>query len=133
MQQRCHVNTAQVHLPHPLSQPLVGEADRTVAALKHEGDGELVVPASLALVRALTAAGLVDTFVLTTIPTVLGSGRGPALDRTDGTALTCPDLLVHPGLRIDDLLQTQTMRRHDPDPGVPHTGTLHLLWPFEGP
>ncbi len=71
-----HVATrdATVDLPHPNSHRLVGEATQTVAALKEHGEGELVVLGSLALVRDLTAAGLVDRFVLTTIPVVLGSG-----------------------------------------------------------
>lgn len=71
-----HVTTrdADVRLPHPRSHALVGEATETVAALKERGEGELVVLGSLALVRDLTAAGLVDRFVLTTVPVVLGSG-----------------------------------------------------------
>lgn len=71
-----HVATRDAHpdLPHPDSHPLVGEATDTVAALKAGGEGELVVLGSLALVRDLTAAGLVDTFILTTIPVVVGSG-----------------------------------------------------------
>jgi len=71
-----HVVTrnAQAVLPHPRSHLLVGEATETVAALKERGEGELVVLGSLALVRALTAAGLVDRFLLTTIPVILGSG-----------------------------------------------------------
>lgn len=71
-----HVATrdADVDLPHPNSHRLVGEATKTVAALKERGEGELVVLGSLALVRDLTAAGLVDRFVLTTIPVMLGCG-----------------------------------------------------------
>ncbi|NAZ86349.1 dihydrofolate reductase family protein [Kineococcus indalonis] len=71
-------------LPWPNSQLLVGEAVQTVAALKQRGEGELVVLGSLSLVRELTAAGLVDRFVLTTLPVVLGRGTrlfgGTALD-----------------------------------------------------
>ena len=71
-----HVATrdARLTLPHPHSHALIGEAAEMVAALKARGEGELVVLGSLALVRDLTTAGLVDRFVLTTIPVVLGSG-----------------------------------------------------------
>ncbi|WP_432536456.1 dihydrofolate reductase family protein [Kineococcus arenarius] len=71
-------------LPWPASTLLTGEAVRTVAALKERGNGDLVVLGGLALVRDLTAAGLVDRFVLTTLPVVLGRGtrlfEGTALD-----------------------------------------------------
>ncbi|WP_432570072.1 dihydrofolate reductase family protein [Kineococcus sp. SYSU DK005] len=71
-------------LPWPNSYLLAGEAERTVAGLKQRGQGELVVLGSLSLVRALTAAGLVDRFVLTTVPVVLGCGtrlfEGSALE-----------------------------------------------------
>nr|WP_240897005.1 dihydrofolate reductase family protein [Kineococcus vitellinus] len=70
-------------LPWPNSELLAGEAVQSVAALKQRGEGELVVLGSVSLVRALTAAGLVDRFVLTTVPVVLG--RGTRL--FEGTAL----------------------------------------------
>ncbi|WP_432492337.1 dihydrofolate reductase family protein [Kineococcus gypseus] len=71
-------------LSWPASTLLPGEAAGTVAALKERGEGDLVVLGSVSLVRALTAAGLVDRFVLTTLPVVLGRGtrlfEGTALD-----------------------------------------------------
>ena len=51
-----------------------GEATDTVRVLRNEGDGDLVVLGSGALVRDLAAADLVDRYVLTTIPVVLGRG-----------------------------------------------------------
>ncbi len=71
-----HVATRDPHasLPHPRSRALVGEAVQTVAALKDDDGPDLVLLGSLALVRRLTAAGLVDRFALTTVPVVLGSG-----------------------------------------------------------
>lgn len=61
-------------LPHPNSTLLEGPATDTVQALKEQGEGDLVVLGSGALVRDLAAAGLVDRYVLTTIPVVLGRG-----------------------------------------------------------
>jgi dihydrofolate reductase len=45
-----------------------------VAALKHESGQDLVVLGSGVLVRDLAAAGLIDEYLLTTIPVVIGSG-----------------------------------------------------------
>lgn len=71
-----HVATRDpdVELAWPASFPLVGEATETVARLKEQGDGDLVVLGSGALLRDLAAVGLVDRYVLTTLPVVLGQG-----------------------------------------------------------
>ncbi|GAA4978212.1 dihydrofolate reductase family protein [Kineococcus glutinatus] len=61
-------------LPHPNSALLRGDLPTAVADLKRDTDGDVVVLGSVRLVHALTAAGLVDEFVLTTLPVVLGSG-----------------------------------------------------------
>ncbi len=61
-------------LPYPNSILLDGDATRAVAVLKANGDGDLVVLGSGELVRDLAAAGLVDAYVLTILPVVLGSG-----------------------------------------------------------
>jgi dihydrofolate reductase len=61
-------------LPHPNSMLLKGDAIDEVAALKQESSQDLVVLGSGVLVRDLAAAGLIDEYVLTTIPVVLGSG-----------------------------------------------------------
>jgi len=65
---------ADVVLPHPNSTLLAGEASQTVPGVKADVDGDLVVLGSGALVRDLAAAGLVDEYVLTTLPVVLGTG-----------------------------------------------------------
>jgi dihydrofolate reductase len=61
-------------LPHPNSRLLKGDAMDQVAALKQESDQDLVVLGSGVLVRDLAAAGLIDEYLLTTIPVVIGSG-----------------------------------------------------------
>lgn len=62
-------------LPWENSVLLAGEAAETVAALKADGDGDLVVLGSGALVRTLARADLVDAYVLSIFPIVLGSGQ----------------------------------------------------------
>lgn len=66
--------TSEQELPHPNSTLLPGEATDTVRTLKQQGEGDLVVLGSGVLVRDLAAAGLIDRYVLTTIPVVLGRG-----------------------------------------------------------
>ncbi|GAA3640196.1 dihydrofolate reductase family protein [Microlunatus ginsengisoli] len=61
-------------LPHPNSILLPGDAVEAVAALKADGEGDLVVLGSGVLLRDLAAAGLVDSYVLTILPVVLGRG-----------------------------------------------------------
>ena len=64
----------EADLPHPNSTLLSGEAVETVAELKESGDGDIVVLGSGVLARDLAAAGLVDSYVLTVVPVVLGTG-----------------------------------------------------------
>lgn len=67
--------TLSAPLPHPASELLDGDVTDAVARLKAEdAPGDLVVLGSGQLVRTLAAAGLVDEYLLTTIPVVLGSG-----------------------------------------------------------
>jgi len=54
---------------------LEGDAVETVADLKAREDGKLVILGSGALVQALLPHGLIDAFLLTIHPLVLGSGR----------------------------------------------------------
>lgn len=61
-------------LPYPNSILLTGDVCPAVAQVKADGDGDIVVLGSGALVRNLAAAGLVDAYVLTILPIVLGSG-----------------------------------------------------------
>jgi dihydrofolate reductase len=61
-------------LPHPNSHLLDGDPVVDVAKLREETDGEIIVLGSGTLVRTLAAAGLVDSYVLTILPVVLGTG-----------------------------------------------------------
>ena len=61
-------------LEHPNSTLLKGDALEALAKLKKTGDGDLVILGSGVLVRELAAAGLIDEYVLTIIPVVLGKG-----------------------------------------------------------
>lgn len=62
-------------LPFPNSTALRGDdVIEQVAAIRDRHDGEIIVLGSGDLVRQLAAAGLVDSYILTVIPVVLGSG-----------------------------------------------------------
>jgi len=67
--------TMREPLPWMNSTLLKGEAGNTVAQLKDELDGELVVLGSGELVQGLMQRNLVDEFVLLIHPLILGSGR----------------------------------------------------------
>jgi dihydrofolate reductase len=62
-------------LPWENSTLLPGDAADAVARLREERDGDLAVLGSGALVRALAARGLVDEYLLSIHPLVLGTGR----------------------------------------------------------
>lgn len=66
--------TATEPLPHPNSTLLTGDVLEQVTALQEQLEGDLVVLGSGVLARDLAAAGMVDQYVLTIIPVVLGSG-----------------------------------------------------------
>lgn len=66
--------SADTSLAYPNSTLLAGEAIETVAALKERVDADLTILGSGELVRALHAAGLIDSYVLQIHPIVLGSG-----------------------------------------------------------
>ena len=57
------------------STVLSGEMTEEVPRLKHEIDGEILVPGSTQLVQALIEAGLVDELRLMIHPVVLGAGK----------------------------------------------------------
>jgi dihydrofolate reductase len=57
------------------STVLEGDAVDAVSKLKHELDGEIVVPASFQLVRTLMEHDLIDELRLKTFPVVLGAGE----------------------------------------------------------
>jgi dihydrofolate reductase len=61
-------------LPHPASHLLTGDPVEGVRRIKEEIDGDIVILGSGELVRTLAAASLIDVYVLSTIPVVLGSG-----------------------------------------------------------
>jgi dihydrofolate reductase len=61
-------------LPYPNSILLTGDVTAAIANLKAEGEGDIVVLGSGALLRDLATAGLMDAYVLTILPVVLGSG-----------------------------------------------------------
>ena len=61
-------------LPHPNSSLLPGDAVAAVRDLKDEVEGDIVTLGSGDLVRQLATQGLVDEYVVTTIPVVLGRG-----------------------------------------------------------
>jgi len=69
-----HVATSNPELPHPNSFAIEGDPVAAVTELKASGEGELVILGSGMLVRTLAAAGLIDRYVLTILPVVLGSG-----------------------------------------------------------
>ncbi|MEV4556257.1 dihydrofolate reductase family protein [Kitasatospora sp. NPDC049285] len=73
--------TLEEPLPWQNSVLLTGDAAAAVADLKKELEQDLVVLGSGELVRSLAAAGLVDRFVLSVHPLVLGSGRRLFPDR----------------------------------------------------
>ena len=53
---------------------LEGEVPESVAKLKEEGEGDIIVHGSAQLVKALIEAGLVDELRLMVFPVVLGTG-----------------------------------------------------------
>ena len=88
--------SAETELAHPRSTLLHGEAVDTIARLKAAGEGELVLMGSATLLHALQEADLIDGYILTIIPVVLGHGvrlfRGSAtptgLELTRGVVTT---------------------------------------------
>lgn len=67
-------NTLSEPLPWQNSALLSGDAAKSVAELKAEPGGDIVVMGSGVLVRSLLRAGLVDELLLMIHPLVLGSG-----------------------------------------------------------
>jgi dihydrofolate reductase len=67
--------TLREPLPWVNSTLLQGDAAEAVRALKADGEGDLTILGSGALIRSLLPAGLIDEFVLSIDPIVLGSGQ----------------------------------------------------------
>ena len=104
-------------LPHPNSTLLAGEATDTVRTLKEQGEGgDLVVLGSGALVRDLAAADLVDRYVLTTIPVVLGRGtrlfEGTFAGLEVESSTTSPTGIVVATYRVLQEYHGQSPNRH---------------------
>lgn len=101
MQKYVASRTLEEPLPWANSTLLSGDAKRPVAELKERGEENLVILGSGALVRSLVRAGLVDEFVLSIHPLVLGSGRtlfeqpGPSLEfRLVGSIPTTTGVII---------------------------------------
>ncbi len=67
--------TLQEPLPWPNSTLLHGEVDRAVGDLKVQSEGVLAIMGSRELIGALSAADLIDEYLLMVHPLVLGAGR----------------------------------------------------------
>ncbi|MFS0853625.1 dihydrofolate reductase family protein [Microbacterium sp. 179-I 3D4 NHS] len=79
---------ADTELPHPNSTLLHGEAVEAVGRLKQQGEGELILLGSAALLHALQQADLVDGYILTILPVTVGGGKRLFADGTAPSALT---------------------------------------------
>ena len=73
------------------STVLRGDVLGEVSKLKHELDGDIVVPASFQLVRALMEYDLVDQLRLKMFPVVLGAGERLFRETSDKKALRLVD------------------------------------------
>src|SRR5205085_11775183 len=73
------------------SFPTRRSSDLTVAKLKDESDGDLVVLGSIELVQSLARRNLVDVYVLLIHPLVLGTGRRLFADGLPRRALRLAD------------------------------------------
>jgi dihydrofolate reductase len=69
-----HVVTSHPELAYPNSFAITGDVMKAITALKAEGEGDLVILGSGMLVRVLAEAALIDRYVLTILPVVLGGG-----------------------------------------------------------
>ena len=80
-----------IPLPWVNSALLSGDAATTVAALKEQSGKDLVVLGSAGLVQSLMRANLIDDYVLSIHPLVLGSGRRLFPEGSPLTALRLVD------------------------------------------
>ena len=97
-------NTLTEPLEHPNSTLISGDPVASVTALKAEVEGDLVILGSGELVRALTAARLVDRYQLTILPVVIGSGtrlfEGTPIDLEVERSFTSPTGIVVASYRL---------------------------------
>lgn len=66
---------AATELSYPASTLLAGAAVETVAAIRDQVEGTLMIMGSGELIRSLRPAGLIDHYLLLIHPIVLGSGQ----------------------------------------------------------
>jgi dihydrofolate reductase len=81
-------------LEHPdwnNSTVLMGDVLNEVSKLKHELEGEVVVPASFQLVRTLMEHDLIDELRLKIFPVVLGAGERLFGETSDKKAMRLVD------------------------------------------
>jgi dihydrofolate reductase len=71
---------------------LRGDLDQEVTALKEQDGGDILVPGSASLVRALTELGLVDEYRLMMFPIALGEGKRLFEGIADPAMLTLADV-----------------------------------------
>jgi dihydrofolate reductase len=79
-------------LPWPNSTLLSGDVIEAVASLKQEPGGDLSTMGSGSLIRSLLPHGLIDEFMLTIAPVVLGAGRRLFDEGTPLTRLQLADI-----------------------------------------
>ena len=84
----------ETRLEWPNSTLLHGDVPAAVAELKESSDVNLVIMGSGVLIGALMAAGLIDTYLISIAPIVLGTGRRMFPDG------------VHTSLRLTDSMTT---------------------------
>jgi dihydrofolate reductase len=89
-------STLREPLPWPNSTLLRGDVPETVRALKAQTDGVLAIMGSGELIGSLMALDLIDEYLLTIHPLVLGTGRRLFPER------------VHLPLRLTDCVTTPT-------------------------
>lgn len=87
---------------------LSGDVEKAVDALKHEGNGNLVMPGCAQLTRALLSHNLVDELRLMIDPIVVGGGKGIFPD--DG-GLSAFELTTSSTTTTGALLLTYKLRR----------------------
>lgn len=78
----------EAELPFPNSTLVPGDAAHTVASLKEQGDGELILLGSAALLHDLQRADLIDGYILTVLPVIVGTGKPLFVDGASPAPLT---------------------------------------------
>jgi dihydrofolate reductase len=87
-------------LPWPNSTLLQGDVAEAVGTLKARTDGVLGLMGSGVLIRSLTAADLIDEYLLMIHPLVLGAGRRLFPDGTEATLRLAQGVITNAGVVI---------------------------------